>query len=337
MSFPDETVKIKPDEISRLDFLIEDRLLAAMQSNAAVILENTAAQQTTVTFYSKLIDSLSDNVQKRQTETGTKWTIERLRSAAEKIVSNVEQQKQNRRFIWKRLLPMPHCIHLNRQSTINKIANDVHCQIRKMDALADAEVASQSVVPSDTEEGQETIISRLDYAHCLLLLVCKAEISGVSPYRAACLLDRPPFPAQLSKIDPVSVDATVVSEHCDSARYKESEHLRLIRLQIRQRMFACIRTKKSILLFSNVLLSSWGRLEFKSTSLPRNDERENSINLISNHMSVRKDRPPSLVAINKDNGKWSISERKAFLQAAKTHGLHHWDTIARCIPNRFVP
>lgn len=331
MSFPDEAILISRDAIRSNDILIEDRKLVAVGGSEVATRESNTARKSS--FYSRLIESLADNIHGKQKTQEAEWNLNTLKHATGRIVDIVVTQSLGRRFIWLRQFPEQQYVLLTREQTINKLANDLQCQMRKLDAKASAQAEEQ-------QNGQPTLIR---YGQRLILTVCTASKAGISPYRSALLLDQPPIQPHAPAPSPLAcVEAHVVSPDDETfERYKESSQERSLRLQLRHRFLACVRTKKSIFEFSNALLSAWG--------LPGFGKKGKKIKSVAagaaaaGRETPNNDHglPPSLVVVNnsikdptKEQGSWRASERKNFLEGFEMHPVGKWKDISPSVPSR---
>jgi hypothetical protein len=312
MSFPDEPQLVSVDSITSTDVLIEDPMLEAMKGKGSVAAESPEHKGTgKTTFYSRLINALADSIHSNgRDEKKQEWTMERLKVAAEKILSIVASDDKIRRFIWKRQLPVQQYIHMTRVQTVNKISNDLLCRIRKLEA-------STRVDNKTSPKAAEPCPHRLQYAHSLILIVCRAIQSGQPPCRSIFCLDQAPFLHELVALRSREIKAAPLADADSSKRYAESAQERGQRLQLRQRFLACVRTKKPILSFANALLRQWNLppVAEGKDPLPRigdEDERDQS------------------------KGHWRAAERKTFLRALEQYSIGQWSKIASLIPTRYV-
>jgi hypothetical protein len=341
MSFPNEAVIIGREDIKETDILIEDRKLVAVDGSEVATRESNSARNSS--FYFKLIESLASNIHGKQTTNVSEWSLEILKKATEKIVVLFASQQQGRRFVWHRQFPENSYVLLTRSQTINKLANDLRCQMRQLDALA--------VTQASVEEQQQRQPSQLLYAQLLIQTVCTAARSGDAPYRAARLLDRPPIQPQESS-SLAKVETNVAPQGDDFyKRYKESPQERSLRLQLRHRYLAVVRANQSIYDFSNTLLRAWGLPEFGKKQKKKKGEestRDSSVAAARKLGRMSKGTtetafdcvhglPPSLVLnsnMTKERGNWRAAERKALLKAYEHLPVREWKTVSVPIPSR---
>jgi hypothetical protein len=310
MSFPDEPQLVSVDSITSTDVLIEDPMLEAMKGKGSVAVESPEHKVAgKTTFYSRLINALADSIHSNgRDEKKQEWTMERLKVAAEKILSIVASDDKIRRFIWKRQLPVQQYIHMTRVQTVNKISNDLLCRIRKLEA-------STRVDNKSSPKAAEPCPQRLQYAHSLILIVCNAIQSSQPPYRSVFRLDQAPFLHELGALHSREIKAASADEDA-SKRYEESAQERGQRLQLRQRFLACVRTKKPILSFANALLRQWNLPPVAEVANGEDeDERDQS---------------------RQENGPWRAAERRSFLRALEQYSLGQWSKIAPLILSRYV-
>ena len=322
MSFPLESLIIPPEHILGSDIIIEDRELVELDGNElATQASNTEA---TSSFYSKLIISLADSIRSKEKTDESEWNLDTYKLATDKIINLVSKTKNSvhRRFVWFRSFPDAHYVVMTRVQLMNKLANDLDCQMRKIKACELAE--AQELSKRQQKPNQRR------YAQSLILKVCRAARKGVSPYQAALLLDYPIIKMQDhsaissdGKNTDGRVDATDGTSH-------ESDLGRKLRLQIRQRFLACIRSKQCIFDLANALLTMW-ELPNISKIAPKSKKRKKSDTLtkVSSPYKRKKVEPHNI-------GFWNHDERVAFLEGLEIHGTSHWIMIAPFVSTRYV-
>jgi hypothetical protein len=324
MSFPLESFIIQPEEVLGSDIIIEDRKLVALGGNElATQASNTAA---TTSFYSRLIVSLADSIRSKEKTDESEWNLDAYKLTTEKIINLVTKTKSpvRRRFVWFRQFPDAHYVVMTRIQTINKLANDLDCQMRKVKAreLAEAqEVSKQLQRPNQRR-----------YAQSLISKVCRAARKGVSPYQAVLLLDYPIIKIQESS--PIVADESNTDKRAEAPEgmSHESELGHKLRLQLRHRFLACIRSKKCIFDLANALLTMWELPNIPKTA-PKSKKRRKP-DTTTKVASPSKKKKVEVVPHN--IGSWNRDERLAFLEGLEIHGTPHWIKIAPFIPTRYV-
>ncbi len=325
MSFPAEPLIIQPEEILGTDVIIEDRKLVAVEGNELA----TQASNAKSSFYSQLIVSLADSIRSKENSgtDKTEWNLDSYKLATDRIINLVGKTKTStrRRFIWYRQFPEAHYLVMTRTQTINKIANDLDCQLRKIKAreLSRANEASK----------QRQKPNQRRYAQRLIMKVCRAVWKGMSQYQAALLLDHPITTVQGSsqnKSDEMNAEGVEAPEKLN----QESELERKLRLQIRHRFLACVRSKKCIFDLANALLTMWGFPNISKVAPKPRKRSEPDTTAKANAAPSRK-RKAEVVPENHNLGPWNRDERVAFLEGMEKHGLSNWIKIAPFIPTRY--
>ena len=314
MSFPKEPMVIRPEEISKFDVIIEDRKLVARGGNEIATQEsNTAAKSS---YYFRLIHSLACTIRSKEKSEKIEWNLSTYHRATERIMNLVTKSNAPvpKRFIWFRQFPHPHYVVMTRDQTVNKLANDLDCEIRKLKARESSVVLKAQVVPKKKEKP-----SQKRYGHRLIMKVCRAVRKGMSPYKAALLLDRPFSPTPLQ----TTAEATTPKE------WKECELERSIRLLLRHRFLACVRAKKCIFDLSNGLLSMWGLPTIQKVIPSKNTRRKQKGIPPVSTLSQKVSDP-----LDQNIGLWSFEERAAFLSGVELYGFPKWKDIASGIPTR---
>lgn len=328
MSFPSEPLIIQPEEILGTDIIIEDRKLVAVEGNESATQASNAAAKSS--FYSQLIVSLADSIRSKENTSPdkTEWNLDSYKLATDRIINLVGKTKTStrRRFVWYRQFPEAHYLVMTRTQTINKIANDLDCQMRKIKAreLSRAsETSKQRQKPSQRR-----------YAQRLIMKVCRAVWKGMSQYQAALLLDHPIVTVQGSgqnisdEMNAEGVEAPEKSNH-------ESELERKLRLQIRHRFLACVRSKKCIFDLANALLTMWGFPSVSKIAPKPRKRSEPDTTTKANAVPSRK-RKVEVIPENHNLGIWNRDERVAFLKGMEKHGVPNWIKIAPFISTRYV-
>jgi hypothetical protein len=324
MSFPSEPVILQLEDILSTDIIIEDRKLVALGGNElATQASNTAAKSS---FYSKLIVSLADSIRSRKKAGEAEWTLDTYKLATEKIINLVTKTKSSvlRRFVWFRQFPEAHYVVMTRTQTINKLANDLDCQMRKIEAreLSEAQETNK----------QQQKPNQHRYAQSLIYKVCRAARKGMSPYQAVLLLDHPIVRVQepsQNTSDEMNTDKRI--EASEESNH-ESESGRKLRLQLRHRFLACIRSKKCIFDLANALLTMWG-LPNISKIAPKPKKRKRP------DMSTKTSPPckkKKVESVPHNLGHWNLDERVAFLEGFEQFGAPHWVKIAPFVSTRYV-
>jgi hypothetical protein len=304
------------------DIIIEDRKLVALGGNDLATQSSTG---TTSSYYSKLIESLADSIRTKGKLEESEWSLDTYKLTTEKIINLVSKTKSAvaRRFVWFRQFPDPHYVVMTRIETINKLANDLVCQMRKLKAR-------EMVEAQDASKQQQQKSNQRRYAQSLILKVCRAARKGISPYRAVLLLDSPIVKTQES--GPISSDEKNTnnnsrSEAPDVTESPESEVGRKLRLQLRHRFLACIRSKKCIFDLANALLTMW-ELPNVSKIAPKSKKRKRS------ETTTTKAKREKVEVVPQNIGTWNCDERVAFLKGVDKHGMPNWIKIAQFIPTR---
>lgn len=315
MSFPETATPICFDDIRSTDILIRD--VENMSAADGIGVDNAAVQSR---FYSRLIESLADNIYGKKKGRLSEWNLDSLKIASEKIVALLSNQNQDcRRFIWLRQFPVRTYVMLTKEQTIDKLASDLQAKMRKLNDFDSAK--------ADEQDQQQPQPTQLRYGHKLILTVCTAAQLGLSPYRAASLLDLPPVESGESSPQTSAYIAGGVENTRE--RHKESPQERNLRLQLRHRYLACVRAKKSIAEFSNVLLGAWGLPEFGKKSKAK---KWKSAAAASG--ACTQGLPPSLVVPTNLTGTWSAAERMAFLEGFEKYPVGQWKKISSSIATR---
>jgi hypothetical protein len=321
MSFPLEPIVIEPEEILESDIIIEDRKLVALGGDEmATQASNTAAKSS---FYSKLIASLANSIRSKEKTDKSDWTLETYKLATEKIINLVTKTKTSvpKRFIWFRQFPKPHYVVMTRIQTINKLANDLDCQIRKIKGRESTEEqgASQQLQKPNQRR----------YRQRLILKVCRAVRRGMSPYQAVLLLNVADVKVQEKNRLPATgaIDTTIL-EVANTEPIVETELERNIRLQLRHRFLACVRSKKCIFDFANALLTMLG--------LPNVSKNPSRVRSKKKNVASEKASPSKLVnkIIYKNIGPWHREERIAFWKGFEQYGVPQWKKIAIFVETR---
>lgn len=325
MSFPPDPVIIQPEEILSTDIIIEDRKLVALGGNELATQASNAAAKSS--FYSKLIVSLADSIRTRKKNGETEWTLENYKIATEKIIDLVTKTKSTgfRRFVWFRQFPEAHYVVMTRIQTITKLANDLDCQMRKIEAreLSEAQEAGK----------QQQKPNQNRYAQSLIYKVCRAARKGMSPYQAALLLDHPIVKVQepsQNTLDEMNTDKR--NEKAVDESNHESEAGRKLRLQLRHRFLACIRSKKCIFDLANALLTMWG-LPNISKIAPKPKKRKKPDMATKTSPPCKKKKVDT---VPHNIGFWNHEEKVAFLEGLEQFGAPNWIKIATLICTRYV-
>jgi Myb-like DNA-binding domain len=319
MSFPKEPIVIDKDEISSFDVIIEDRKLVARGGTEVATQEsNTAAKAS---YYFRLIESLACTIRSKEKAEKIEWDLSTYHRATERIMNLVTKANTPvpKRFIWYRQFPHPHYVVMTREQTVNKLSNDLDCEIRKIKARESAE----GVKDQQNRKKKQKPAQR-GYGHRLILKVCRAVRKGMSPYKATLLLDRP-FTS-----NSVLLQATEEETEAPVNDWQESESERDLRLLLRHRFLACIRDKKCIFDFSNALLFMWG-LPNVQKDIPAKNGRKTREKV----SRVPKVHAP-INPMDQNIGPWSLEERKAFLAGVEQYGFPKWKDIASGISTRCV-
>jgi Myb-like DNA-binding domain len=330
MSFPKEPIVIQPEEISRFDVIIEDRKLVARGGTELATQEsNTAAKAS---YYFRLIESLASTIRSKEKIEKIEWNLSTYHRATERIMNLVAKANTPvpKRFIWFRQFPHPHYVVMTREQTVNKLANDLDCEIRKLKARESSEgMQNQQMQKKKQKPAQKR------YGHRLILKVCRSVRKGMSPYKAALLLDRPFTP------NPVPFHTAEEGTAVHANDWQESESERGIRLLLRHRFLACIRAKKCIFDLSNALLSMWDLPTIQKDIPAKNNRKKKKVvtafSSVSNQKvaKVQNVHAPSIV-VEHNSGPWSLEERTAFLTGLEEYGFPKWKDIASAVPTRYV-
>lgn len=324
MSFPLESFIIQPEDVLTSDIIIEDCKLVALGGNeVATQASNTAAKSS---FYSKLIVSLADSIRSKERTDESEWNLDSYKLATEKIINLVTKTKSSvcRRFVWFRQFPDAHYVVMTRIQTINKLANDLDCQMRKIKARELSE--SQEARKHQQKPNQRR------YAQRLIWKVCHAARRGMSPFQAVLLLDHPIIKVQESSQSTVDEKNADKQVEAPEGMNHESESGRKLRLQIRHRLLACIRSKKCIFDHANALLTLWELPNVPKTA-PKSKKRKNQ-DVTAKVCPPRKRKKVEVVPHN--IGIWNRDERVEFCEGLETHGAPHWSKIAPFISTRYV-
>lgn len=325
MSFPPEPLIIQPEEILESDIIIEDCKLVALGGNElATQASNTAAKSS---YYSKLIESLAGSIRSKEKSDESEWNLGIYKLATEKIINLVTKTKSptQRRFVWFRQFPDAHYVVMTRIQTINKLANDLDCQMRKLKA--------REVSEAHEANRKQQKPNQRRYAQSLILKVCRAVRKGISPYQAVQLLDFPIVKVQESLQN--ASDETNTEKRVEAAEgtNQESDLGRQLRLQLRHRFLACIRSKQCIFDMANAMLTMWG-LPNISKIAPKLKKRKKIDTTGST--TAAKPKRKKVEYVPHTLGPWNRDERMAFLKGLETHGAPHWVKIAPFISTRYV-
>jgi hypothetical protein len=327
MTFPEEATVIQPEEVSKYDIIIEDRKLVALGGNElATQVSNTAAEAS---FYSKLIESLASSIRSKEKSGKTKWDLNSYHLATERIINLVIKAKSpvQKRFIWFRQFPNPHYVVMTREQTVNKLSNDLDCQLRKLRARESTEAVQHKQILNQKQKRAQRRYGRL-----LILKICKAVQRGVYPYEAALLLDKSYVQSQMSPQVTDEANVTPPADDCPE-QYQESALERSIRLLLRHRFLACVRSKKCIFELANALLTMWG-LPNVVKHVPRMRKKKKSIS--NSGLQDIGVTDPSKVdgGCDKNLGLWRRDERAAFLTGLERYGYGQWKDIVPYVPTR---
>jgi hypothetical protein len=251
MSFPNETMVIQPEDVSPLDIvIIEDRL-----PNAALPLESRDTAKTkessSSSSYVKLIESLAKRIQSKEKSGKATWDVHAYELVTKRIMERITKIKtfSNSRFVRFQQFPDPHYIVMTREQTVNMIVNDLDGRMRKRVAQEAKDHDIQQpllLLPIEIPKQNQKRTPpppppRRRYGHRLIRKVCSAVRKGMSPHQAVRLLDNPSILQS-----PLSPSNT------------ESDMDRRIRLALKDRFVACVRSNQSIFELANALLTMWG-------------------------------------------------------------------------------
>ena len=316
---------IQPGDVLTSDIIIEDRKLVALGGNElATQASNTATKSS---FYSKLVVSLAESIHSKEKICEDEWNLDTYKFATEKIINLVTKTTTTvrKRFVWMRQFPEAHYVVMTRMQTINKLANDIECQIRKLKAreVSEAEDPSKQLQKPNQHR----------YAQSLILKVCRAVRKGMTPYQAALLLDHPIL--KLHEPSQNTTDETNTDKRVETPEEsnQESESGRKLRLQLRHRFLACIRSKKCIFDLANALLTMWGLPGISKVATKPKKRKKPEIKVKPTSLPLKKKK---VEVIPNNIGHWNRDERIAFLEGLEKHGAPHWIKIAPFISTRYV-
>ena len=152
-------------------------------------------------------------------------------------------------------------------------------------------------------------------------------------YQAALLLDHPIVKVQEASL--IILDEMNTDKQTPEESNHESESGRKLRLQLRHRFLACIRSKRCIFDLGNALLTIWG-LPNISKVAPKPKKRKKTDMAGTTKTSPPRKKKKVEAAVPHNVGYWNRDERVAFLEGLEQFGAPHWIKIAPLISTRYV-